>query len=51
MSMTNPEQLEFAFMRADDPSVMLPKILERALSSIDFEEYEWHRLRWNRLAA
>ena len=51
MSMTNPIQLEFAFMRDDKRRVKLAQIQKRVVSSIDFEEYEWHRLRYDRLAA
>ena len=45
MSMTNPIQLEFAFMRDDKRRVTLVRILDRAVSSIDYEEYEFHRRR------
>ena len=55
--MRKPEQLEFPFMRGEYRRVtwplgpMLARIMERAGSSMDFEEYEWHRLRYDRLAA
>ena len=45
--MTPPEQLKFDFMRNDERRA----ILDRALSSIDFEEYEWQRRRYDRMAA
>ena len=46
MSMTTPIQLEFAFI---ERRVMLARIRERAETAIDFEEYEWHRRRYDRL--
>ena len=49
--MTNPEQLEFDFMRDDPRPLKLALVRERALSSIDYEEYEFHRRRIDRLAA
>ena len=43
--MRKPEQLEFAFMRDDPRPLKLALVRERALSSIDYEEYEFHRRR------
>ena len=50
-AMTNPEQLEFDFMRDDERAAEVVQLWKRALSSIDFEEYEFHRRRIDRLAA
>ena len=44
--MTTTKQLEFPFMRDDERRAA---ILGRALSSIDFEEYEFHRNRYERV--
>ena len=49
--MHNPEQLCFAFMHDDKRHEMLARIEKRAISSMDFQEYEWHRHRMDRLAA
>ena len=39
MSMTNPIQLEFAFMRDDERRALSARLI----TSLDFPEYEFHR--------
>ena len=51
MSMNNQIQLEFAFMRDDGRRALLARLTGRAITSLDFEEYEFHRRRIDRLAA
>ena len=43
--MTHSLQLEFDFMTDDINVVLLRRLEERALSSIDYPEYEFHRRR------
>ena len=48
MTRGKPEQLSFEFIMRDDER---RAISERLFSSMDFEEYEFHRRRIDRLAA
>ena len=47
--MAEPVQLSFHFMLVEDPGVVLHRLRKRLVSSMDFEEYEFHRRRIDRL--